>query len=159
MKSFGPSMVSSGTRLPRRSAFRSANGALIMIESGCARNTSGSSSIASSPAARSYSRRLRSPVMSTPRISRLPWPASRVPTTASMTGAATRTSASDCTRSSTSSSKPGSPAVICSSVAPAMRSSVSWNIASTARFAVCMATNTATPMTMPIVVRIVRVVC
>ena len=47
--SLGPSMVSSGTRLPSARPLRAANAALIIIESGCARNTSGSSIIAASP--------------------------------------------------------------------------------------------------------------
>ncbi len=63
--------------------------------------------------------------MSTARIITLPCPGSPVSTTASMTGTATRTSGRAWTRSSTSSSNPLSPAVICSSVAPAIRSTVS----------------------------------
>ena len=55
----------------------------------------------------------------------------------------------DCTVSSTSSSKPVSPAVTCSSVLPAMRSTVCENANSTLWLAVCMPTNTATPSTMP----------
>ncbi len=62
--------------------------------------------------------------MSTARISRLPSPARFVSTGASMTGTATFTCGIACTRSSTSSGNPPSPAVICSSAFPAMRSIV-----------------------------------
>jgi hypothetical protein len=54
-----------------------------------------------------------------------------VSTTASITGTATRTVAAACTLSNTSSSNPVSPAVTCSSVLPAMRSTVRENANST----------------------------
>ncbi len=89
----------------------------------------------------------------------LPWPGSPVSTTASITGTATRTSGRAWTRSSTSSSNPLSPAVTCSWVVPATRSTVWCSAKSTDWFAVCMPRNTPTPRTMPAVVRIVRTRC
>jgi hypothetical protein len=78
VKSLSPSIVLKGSLLPMPSWFSRAKVELTISESGCARNTSGSSITASSPLSRSYSRRLRSPVMSTPRIRRLPWPWSSI---------------------------------------------------------------------------------
>ncbi len=82
-----------------------------------------------------------------------------VSATASITGTATRTNGDDCTRSSVSSGNPVSPAVTCSSVLPAMRSTVRENASSTLLFALFIPTNTATPKTMPATVRIVLSTC
>ncbi len=50
---FSPSMVRIGTFVPIAMPFRSANSRVTISESGCARNTSGSSMTASSPVSRS----------------------------------------------------------------------------------------------------------
>src|SRR5829696_6216890 len=94
--------------------------------------------------------------MSMPSTSRLPWPRRFESTTASITGTATRTLSAPCTCSSTSSSNPVSPAVTCSSVLPAIRSTVREKANSTLWLAVCMPTNTATPNTIPAIVSAVR---
>ena len=126
---FSPSTVPSGERVcPTASWFLSANSFDRMSESGCARNTSGSSIDRLVAAARDRSRagcgrrscRRRAPAG-------CPAPRLFESTTASMTGTATRTVEAACTFSSTSSSKPVSPAVTCSSVLPAMRSTVCEN--------------------------------
>ena len=97
--------------------------------------------------------------MSIPRIRMLPCPGMFVSTVASTTGTATPTSGTDCTRSRIDSSKPNSPAETCNCVVPAMRSMVVSNARKIDRLAVCIATKTPTPRTMPATVRIHRSRC
>ena len=84
--------------------------------------------------------------MSTPSTSRLPIP---LPTTASTTGEAEPTSATERTRSSSSSGMPVSPAETCSSAAPAICVMVCRKPATTLSLASYMATSTATPSAIP----------
>ncbi len=76
-----------------------------------------------------------------------------------MTGTAIRTDGAPWTVSKTDSSNPGSPAETWISVLPAIRSTVLLNAKRTLWFAVCMPTNTATPRTIPAIVRSVRTTC
>jgi hypothetical protein len=159
VKVFGPSIV---CRLILSSIFvpvRAANSRVTINESGCAMNTSGSSITISSPASRSYSRKLLSPSMSTPSTRMFPSAPSRRFTTASMTGTAVRTPAAFWTRSRISSPNPVSPEVTCNCVAPAILSTVRVKALRTLWFAVCIPTNTATPSTMPAIVSSVRSLC